>query len=59
MVYLHIRDQDKDRKWTKVVGDSVTDFLAIVMSLQEANFKGKAAIELTFEHTPDLPFWEE
>jgi sugar phosphate isomerase/epimerase len=59
MVYLHIRDQDKDGKWTKVVGEGVTDFPAIAKALQKANFKGRAAIELAFEQTPNLPIRQE
>jgi sugar phosphate isomerase/epimerase len=59
MVYLHIRDQDKDGKWTKAVGEGVTDFPAIAQALQKANFKGRAAIELAFEQTPNLPIRQE
>lgn len=55
IVYLHIRDQDKNGKWTKVVGEGVTDFHAIAKALKTVNFKGRAAIELAFEETPELP----
>lgn len=59
MVYMHIRDQDKDGKWTKVVGEGVTDFPAIAQALEEINYNGRAAIELAFEKTPSLPIREE
>ncbi|MDQ3394632.1 MAG: sugar phosphate isomerase/epimerase, partial [Bacteroidota bacterium] len=59
MVYLHIRDQDKEGKWTKAVGDGVTDFPAIAKALLKADFQGAAAIELAFEKTPVLPIREE
>lgn len=52
MVYLHIRDQDSNGKWTHVVGEGVTDFPAIAQALREVNFKGRAAVELAFEEPP-------
>ncbi|HEY2347950.1 MAG TPA: sugar phosphate isomerase/epimerase [Puia sp.] len=55
MVYMHIRDQKADGKWTEVVGEGVIDFPAISTALQEANFKGRAAIELAFDSPPVHP----
>lgn len=52
MVYLHIRDQDANGKWTQAVGEGVTDFPAIADALKKVNFKGRAAIELAFEEPP-------
>lgn len=52
MVYLHIRDQDAAGKWTRAVGEGVTNFGAIAKALKEINYKGKAAIELAFEKPP-------
>lgn len=52
MVYMHIRDQKADGKWTEVVGDGVIDFPAIAAALNKANFKGRAAIELAFDAPP-------
>lgn len=52
MVYLHIRDQDSEGKWTKTVGEGVTDFPAIARALNEVDFNGRAAVELAFEETP-------
>lgn len=52
MVYMHIRDQDADGKWTEAVGDGVMDFQAIASALKEINYSGRAAIELAFEGPP-------
>jgi sugar phosphate isomerase/epimerase len=52
MVYLHIRDQYADGKWTEYVGQGVTDFPAIAKALHKINFKGRAAIELAFDTDP-------
>jgi sugar phosphate isomerase/epimerase len=46
MVYMHIRDQHENGKWTEYVGEGVTDFPAIAKALKEVGFKGEAAIEL-------------
>ncbi|MBB5287386.1 sugar phosphate isomerase/epimerase [Rhabdobacter roseus] len=59
MVYLHLRDQDANGKWTNVVGQGVTDFEGIAQALQEVNFKGRAAIELAFETPPSGSVREE
>jgi sugar phosphate isomerase/epimerase len=58
MVYLHIRDQDEDGKWTEVLGEGVTDFPAIVKALEKVNFNGRAAIELAFEEPTAKPLRE-
>jgi sugar phosphate isomerase/epimerase len=52
IVYLHIRDQGSDNKWTETVGSGVTDFKAIAQALERQHFKGRAAIELAFDHDP-------
>lgn len=52
MVYMHIRDQYADGKWTEYLGQGVTDFPAIAQALKEVNFKGRAAIELAFDNPP-------
>jgi sugar phosphate isomerase/epimerase len=49
IVYLHIRDQYADGKWTEYVGQGTTDFPAIAKALKTQKFKGSAAIELAFE----------
>jgi sugar phosphate isomerase/epimerase len=52
MVYMHIRDQRADGKWTEAVGEGVIDFPAISKALKEINYSGKAAIELAFDEPP-------
>ena len=59
MVYMHIRDQDAQGKWTEVVGQGVTDFPAIAKAFKEINYKGKAAIELAFDKPPVNPLRED
>lgn len=62
IVYLHIRDQDANGKWTKKVGDGVTDFDAIARALKETGFDGRAAVELAFEEPPEEPvhrYWKD
>jgi sugar phosphate isomerase/epimerase len=52
MVYMHIRDQNSEGKWTEAVGEGVMDFPAIAKALREINYNGRAAIELAFEAPP-------
>ncbi len=58
MVYMHIRDQHENGKWTEYVGEGVTDFSAIAKALKEINFKGEAAIELASDIPPVNPMKE-
>lgn len=59
MVYMHIRDQNADGKWTESVGSGVTNFPAIAEALRKANFKGRAAIELAFDAPPVNPLKDD
>jgi sugar phosphate isomerase/epimerase len=52
MVYMHIRDQKADGKWTEAVGEGVTDFPAIAKALKDINYNGRAAVELAFDEPP-------
>ena len=52
MVYMHIRDQNANGKWTEAVGEGVTDFPAIAKALHNINYSGRAAIELAFNDPP-------
>ena len=52
MVYMHIRDQKADGKWTEAVGEGVIDFPSIAEALKEINYKGRAAVELAFDSPP-------
>lgn len=49
IVYLHLRDQYADGRWTEYLGQGVTDFDAIAKALEAQQFRGDAAIELAFE----------
>lgn len=55
MVYMHIRDQDANGRWTEAVGQGTTDFVAIAAALQHIRYKGKAAVELAFDGPPTQP----
>lgn len=59
IVFMHIRDQDANGKWTEAVGEGVTDFKAIAQALKNINYKGKAAIELAFDKPPVNPLKED
>ena len=61
IVYLHLRDQYADGKWTEYMGQGVTDFAAIAKALKKQNFKGNAAIELAFpgDYKPVNPLKED
>ena len=52
IVYMHIRDQNAEGKWTEAVGEGTMDFPAIAAALKEINYSGRAAIELAFEGPP-------
>lgn len=58
IVYMHIRDQRADGKWTEYVGEGVTDFPAIARALKESGFRGEAAIELASDVPPLNPMRE-
>jgi sugar phosphate isomerase/epimerase len=60
IVYLHLRDQYADGRWSEAVGEGDTDFRAIGEALHRHGFSGYAAIELAFEQdfTPTRPIRE-
>jgi len=49
IVFLHIRDQNKDGTWSEAVGEGDMDYIAIGKALRAANFSGDALIELAHE----------
>jgi sugar phosphate isomerase/epimerase len=53
IVYMHIRDQHRDGKWTEYVGEGVTDFPAIAEAIKEIGFTGEVAIELASDIPPE------
>lgn len=59
MVYMHLRDQQADGKWTEAVGEGITDFPAIAALIKERSFTGRLAIELAFDKPPVRPLRED
>ncbi len=55
MVYMHLRDQDANGKWTEALGEGATDFKAIASALKKINYNKRAAVELAFEGNPVNP----
>lgn len=49
IVFLHLRDQYENGRWTEYLGHGTTDFVAIVQALEKINFTGDAIIELAHE----------
>lgn len=49
IVFMHVRDQHKDGRWSEALGEGDTDFAAITAALREADFTGDAIIELAHE----------
>jgi len=50
IVFLHLRDQKKDGRWSEALGEGDTDFAAIGRALHEIGFAGDAVIELAHEN---------
>ncbi len=49
LVFMHLRDQYKNGKWSESLGEGDTDFKAIGDTLIATNFNGDAIIELAHE----------
>lgn len=49
IVYLHLRDQLANGKWSESIGEGMTDFGEIARVLKEIHFKGEAIVELAYE----------
>ena len=49
VVFLHLRDQKNDGRWSEALGEGDTDFAAISRALNEIGFQGDAVIELAHE----------
>ncbi|HXQ80589.1 MAG TPA: sugar phosphate isomerase/epimerase [Opitutaceae bacterium] len=60
IVFMHLRDQKKDGRWSEALGEGDTDYVAIGRALHEINFAGDAVIELAHEHDfkPTRPLGE-
>jgi sugar phosphate isomerase/epimerase len=46
IVFLHLRDQRKDKTWVEAMGEGDMDYGAIRAALRKINFSGDAVIEL-------------
>lgn len=49
VVFLHLRDQKADGKWSEALGEGDMDYSAIAKALAEIGFSGPAVIELAHE----------
>jgi sugar phosphate isomerase/epimerase len=49
IVFLHLRDQKKDGRWSEALGEGDMDYTAIAAALRETGFRGDAIIELAHE----------
>ncbi len=49
IVFLHLRDQKADGKWSEAMGEGNMDYVAIGKALHKVGFSGDAMIELAFE----------
>jgi sugar phosphate isomerase/epimerase len=49
IVFLHLRDQKADGKWSEAMGEGNMDYVAIGRALREVKFSGEAVIELAHE----------
>jgi sugar phosphate isomerase/epimerase len=60
IVFLHLRDQNADGRWSEAMGEGCTDYVAIGKALHEVGFHGLAVIELAHERTfkPTRPIRE-
>lgn len=60
IVFLHLRDQKADGKWSEALGEGDMDYRAIGQALDRVGFSGDAVIELAHERdfTPTRPLRE-
>lgn len=49
IVFLHLRDQYENGRWSEALGEGDMDYEAIAKALYEINFQGDAVIELAHE----------
>jgi len=49
VVFLHLRDQHADGRWSEALGEGEEDFAAVRAALEEIDFRGDAVIELAHE----------
>lgn len=60
VVFLHLRDQNADGRWSEALGEGAMDYPAIAQTLKEIGFIGDAVIELAHERNfqPTRPLRE-
>lgn len=60
IVFLHLRDQHKDGRWSEALGEGDMDYDAIAAALRDIRFQGDAIIELAHERefVPTRPLRE-
>ena len=49
IVFLHLRDQHQDGRWSEALGEGDMDYPAIATALREIHFQGDVIIELAHE----------
>ncbi len=49
VVFLHLRDQSKDGRWSASLGEGDMDYAAIGSALHDIGFGGDAVVELAYE----------
>lgn len=49
IVFLHLRDQHADGRWSEALGEGDMDYAAVAGALREIDFAGDAVIELAHE----------
>jgi len=49
IVFLHLRDQTRDGRWSEALGEGHMDYAEIAQALREIDFSGHAVIELAHE----------
>ncbi len=49
VVFMHLRDQKADGRWSEAMGEGVTDYVAIAKALDDIHFHGDAVVELAHE----------
>lgn len=49
IVFLHLRDQMRDGRWSEALGEGDMDYGAVAETLREIGFQGDAVIELAHE----------
>jgi sugar phosphate isomerase/epimerase len=50
IVFMHLRDQNQDGKWSESLGEGATDFAAIANALKKLRFQGDLIVELAHEN---------